>query len=82
MTKKQTTSVATATIYNTSLKTKSQLREEGDAALKKFLKSGGVIEVAKPRKNPKSKMSCKNSRGFTTGTSGFANGFPKRTFGG
>ena len=77
MTNKQTT----ATIYNTSLKTKSQLRAEGDDALTKFLKAGGVIQVAKPRKTPRSKMTAKNSRGFTTGTSGFANGFPKRSFG-
>lgn len=35
------------------------------------------VTVYKPQRNPRSKMSGKNSRGFVRGTSGFANGFPK-----
>lgn len=63
-------------------KSKSELRAEGEKALEKFLKSGGTIEVVKARKAPKSKMKAKNSRGFAGGSSGFANGFPVRSFGG
>lgn len=73
--------IVTATIYNTSVKTKSQLRSEGEVALAKFLKAGGTIEVGKPAKARKSKMAAKNSRGFQAGTSGFASGFPRRSFG-
>jgi hypothetical protein len=36
-----------------------------------------TVTVYKPTKTPKSKMTCKNSRGFVSGNSGFANGFPR-----
>lgn len=73
----------TSTIYNTSVKTKSQLRAEGEAALKAFLKKGGSITEVKPsRRKTTSKMRASSSRGFVSGTSGFANGYPKTTMGG
>lgn len=70
-----------ATIYNRPVVTKAEARAESEKALKAFLKSGGSIETVKSRKAPKSKMSGKSSRGFISGTSGFANGFPKRSTG-
>lgn len=60
-------------------KSKSELRAESEKLLKKFLKAGGSIEIVKSRKAPKQKMTCKNSRGFTTGTSGFAVGYPSKS---
>lgn len=69
-----------ATIYNKPVMTKSEARTSGDAALKLFLKKGGVIQVQeKSRKAPKSKMSGKSSRGFMAGTSGFAVGYPSKS---
>ena len=56
-----------AVIYNRSTQTK-------------FLRKGGVIQVdEKKRRAPKSKMSAKSSRGFVSGTGGFANGFPRKS---
>ena len=46
------------------------------------LGTGGVVELVKARKAPKQKMVCRNSRGFTSGTSGFATGYPTKTTGG
>lgn len=63
------------------MKSKNEMRAEMELALKKFLKSGGVIEQVKARKAPKQKMTTKSSRGFQSGTSGFASGFPRRTIG-
>jgi hypothetical protein len=60
-------------------KTKSQLRAETEKQIKLFLKKGGSIEVVKPRKAPKQIMRAKTSRGFVSGTGGFANGFPRKT---
>jgi len=80
MTTKQT---IISTIYNTTTKTKSQLRTEGDKALKAFLKRGGAItEVKASRRKTTSKMRANSSKGFVSGTSGFATGYPKRTLGG
>ena len=73
--------VVLATIYNTSVKTKSELRAESEKALKAFLKKGGVIEVGKPARAKKTKMASKSSRGFVAGTAGFATGYPRRTMG-
>jgi hypothetical protein len=73
----------TSTIYNTTTKTKSVLRAEGDKALKAFLKSGGAItEVKASRRKTTSKMRANSSKGFVSGTSGFANGFPRSSMGG
>jgi len=63
-------------------KSKSELRAETEDAVAAFLRAGGKIEVVKARKAPKSKMKAKNSRGFAGGSSGFANGYPVRSFGG
>lgn len=38
-----------------------------------------TVTVYKPRSAPRSKMVSKNSRGFTSGTGGFANGFPRKS---
>lgn len=65
---------------NTVYKSKSQVREEASDALQEFLARGGSIEIVKPRKAPKSKMAGKSSRGFVSGTSGFANGYPSKAF--
>ncbi len=64
---------------NTIFKSKSELRAETEKQLKMFLKKGGIIEVIKPRKAPKSKMSAKTTRVGSTGTSGFATGYPRRS---
>jgi len=78
MTKKTT---VTNTIYNTSTKSKSELRVEGEKALALFLKRGGVIQEAKPsRRKIKATMSSKTTR-FVSGTSGFANGYPRKSTG-
>jgi hypothetical protein len=66
-------------MMNVIYKSKSQIRKETEAAVKKFLKTGGSIEVVKARKAPKQKMRVKSSRGFVSGTSGFAAGFPSQT---
>ena len=78
-----TKQLITSTIYNTTTKTKSQLRAEGDKAIKAFLKRGGAItEVKASRRKTTSKMRANSSKGFVSGTSGFATGYPKRTLGG
>lgn len=70
-----------STIYNKSIKSKAEYRAESEAALTLFLKKGGVIQEAKPsRRKSSAKMSAKSTR-FVTGTSGFANGFPRKTTG-
>jgi hypothetical protein len=66
---------------NTIYKSKEQMRQESEKALKKFLKSGGVIQVdTRKRKAPKGVMRSKSSRGFIAGSSGFAVGFPSKSF--
>lgn len=76
--------VRIATIYNKSVVSKTQLRAESADAISLFLKKGGVIEQCKPsRRGTKgSKMASKSSRGFVSGTGGFATGYPKRSVGG
>jgi hypothetical protein len=64
---------------NTIYKTKSQLRTETADALAKFLKAGGTIEVVKSRKAPKQKMKAVGTRQASTGTGGFATGFPRKS---
>ena len=50
-------------------------------AIKAFLAKGGVIqEGRKPRARKGSKMTAKSTR-FVSGTSGFANGFPRKSTG-
>ena len=70
-----------ATIYNRSPKTKAELRAESADAIALFLNRGGVIqEGRKPRARKGSKMAAKSTR-FVSGTSGFANGFPRKSTG-
>jgi hypothetical protein len=70
-----------STIYNRSVQSKAEIRAEGDAALEAFLKKGGVIQEAKPsRRKIKKTMSSKTTR-FVSGTSGFANGYPRKSMG-
>ena len=64
---------------NVVYKSKSQLREETEAQLKAFLKRGGVIEVVKSRKAPKQKMVARTTRVASTGSSGFATGYPRKS---
>jgi hypothetical protein len=79
--KKSEKKLIVATIYNKPVMTKAEARAESEKAMKAFLKKGGVIQVdEKKRKVPKTKMSGKSSRGFMGGTSGFATGYPRRTF--
>ena len=68
-------------IYNHSTKTKAELRAESADAIALFLAKGGVIEQGrKPRARKGSKMAAKTTR-FVSGTSGFANGFPRKSTG-
>lgn len=60
-------------------KSKSEIRAETEKQVKLFLKKGGSIEVVKPRKAPKQRMSGKVTRSAFTGTSGFAAGYPRRS---
>jgi hypothetical protein len=61
-------------------KSKTEMRIETEQAIKKFLKQGGSIEVVKSRKAPKMLMRGKTTRVASTGTSGFAVGFPRKSF--
>jgi hypothetical protein len=49
-------------------KSKSQIQAEGEKALKKFLKSGGTVEVIKAKRAPKQLMRAKSSKGFQGST--------------
>jgi hypothetical protein len=60
-------------------KSKSEIRAETEQQVKLFLKKGGSIEVVKARKAPKQLMSGKVTRSSSTGTSGFATGFPRKS---
>ena len=60
-------------------KSKSEIRAETEKQVKLFLKKGGSIEVVKARKAPKQRMSAKVTRSASTGTSGFATGFPRKS---
>jgi len=62
---------------NVIYKSKSDLRSETADSVEQFLARGGVVEIVKSRKAPKMIMRGKSSRSFTTGTSGFATGFPQ-----
>jgi hypothetical protein len=64
---------------NTIFKSKSELRAETEKQVQLFLKRGGSIEIIKPRKAPKQRMSGKVTKSGSTGTSGFATGFPRKS---
>ena len=64
---------------NVVYKSKSQLREETSDALQQFLARGGQIVVVKARHAPTIQMRGKTTRTASTGSSGFAVGFPSRS---
>ena len=64
---------------NTIYKSKSQVRGDTTTEVEKFLLSGGVIQLVKSRKLPKQKMSGKTTRQSSSGTSGFAVGYPSKS---
>lgn len=66
---------------NTLYKSKSQVRTETNEQLEKFLRSGGVIQVVKAKKAPKQKMKAVGTRNASTGTGGFATGYPRKSSG-
>jgi hypothetical protein len=61
------------------IKTKSQIRAETEKQVALFLRKGGDIQIIKPRKAPKQRMSGKVTKSSSTGTSGFATGFPRKS---
>lgn len=64
---------------NEVYKSKSQLRTETADAVEQFLARGGQITLVKARKAPKAKMKAKTTRQASTGSSGFARGYPSRS---
>jgi hypothetical protein len=64
---------------NVIFKSKAELRAETEKQVAMFLKRGGAIEVIKARKAPRTKMKGKTTRVASTGTSGFAVGFPRQS---
>jgi hypothetical protein len=67
---------------NVVYKTKSEQRVETSEAIQAFLAKGGSIQVVpakKQRGRTKQKMATKSSRGFQTGSAGFAVGYPTRS---
>jgi hypothetical protein len=69
---------------NQVYKSKSQVRTETSEAVEKFLASGGQIQVVpakKMRRRTTQKMSGKTTRQASTGTSGFATGYARSSFG-
>jgi hypothetical protein len=66
---------------NEIYKSKSQVRQETKDAVEQFLRAGGSIQVVKAKKAPKQKMRAKTSKGFAGGSSGFATGYSKTSFG-
>lgn len=79
--KKVKKEIKVSVIYNRTVKTKAELRAESEALVKAFLRKGGVIEQGRKARVPKSKMTCKSTRGFVRGTSGIATGFPRKMSG-
>lgn len=61
-------------------KSKAEQRAETEKHMVMFLQRGGSVEVVKARKAPKQKMLGKSTRCASTGTSGFAVGFPTKSF--
>jgi hypothetical protein len=61
-------------------KTKSQLRAESEAQLAAFKRAGGVVQVSEYKSRARKQvMRGKSTRPATTGTSGFATGYPRKT---
>ena len=69
---------------NQVYKTKADLRTETSEALQDFLARGGQVQVVpakKMRKRTTQKMCGKTTRNASTGTSGFAVGYSRSSFG-
>mgnify|MGYP007031640758 CR=1 FL=1 len=66
-------------IMNVVYKSKSELRTETSEALQQFLACGGQIQLVKSRKAPKQLMRGKSTKSGSTGTSGFAVGYPTKS---
>ena len=68
---------------NQVYKTKADLRTETSEALEQFLARGGSIQVvpAKKMKRTTQKMCGKTTRQASTGSSGFAVGYSRSSFG-
>jgi hypothetical protein len=66
-------------IMNVIYKSKSELRTETSEALQQFLACGGQIQLVKSRKAPKQLMRGKSTKSGSTGTSGFAVGYPTKS---
>ena len=64
---------------NVIYKPKSQLHTETSEALQQFLACGGQIQMVKSRKAPKQLMRGKSTKSGSTGTSGFAVGYPTKS---
>jgi hypothetical protein len=64
---------------NVIYKSKSQLRTETSEALQQFLARGGQVQLVKSRKAPKQLMRSKSTKSGSTGTSGFAVGYPSKS---
>ena len=64
---------------NVVYKVKSVLRAETSDALQQFLASGGQVQMVKSRKAPKQSMRGKCTKSGSTGTSGFAVGYPSKS---
>jgi hypothetical protein len=79
--KKSEKKLIVATIYNKPVMSKAEARAESDKAMQAFLRKGGTVIVEKPQRVKKSTMAAKSSKGFVSGTSGFANGYPRRSVG-
>lgn len=79
--KKSEKKLIVATIYNKPVISKAEVRAESDKALKAFLRKGGSVTVEKPQRVKRSTMTAKSSKGFVSGTSGFATGYPRRSIG-
>lgn len=68
---------------NVVYKDKSVVRQETSEAIQEFLARGGQVQVIpakKTRKRTTQKMSGKTSRGFQSGSSGFAMGYRSSSF--
>ena len=61
-------------------KSRADIRTEAEAALALFFRTGGSVEVVRARRAPKMVMRGKSSRTSSLGTSGFAVGFPSKSF--
>ncbi len=62
-------------------KSKAEQRVETSEAIQQFLARGGSIEIVpakKMRRRTTQRMASKTSRGFQSGTSGFATGYPRK----